>query len=103
MTDSAPRRPRPPRDFDEAPELSDDMLVRARPASEVHGTERAGRMLRRRGRPAKPEHERKQQVTVRLSPDVLDALRATGDGWQTRLDEILRAKLLPRRADRKRA
>ena len=88
MTDSAPRRLKPPLDFDEVPELSDDRLARSRPVSDVQGAERAGRMLRRRGRSAKPEHERKQQVTVRLSPDLLEALRAPGDGWQTRLDEI---------------
>jgi uncharacterized protein (DUF4415 family) len=95
MNDSATRRPKPPLDFDEAPELSEEMLARARPASKVHGAERAAKMLRRRGRPAKPEHERKQQVTLRLSRDVLAALRATGEGWQTRLDESLRDLLLP--------
>ena len=36
----------------------------------------------------------KQQVTMRLSPDVLAALRATGPGWQTRVDTILRGELL---------
>ena len=36
----------------------------------------------------------KQLVSVRLSPDVLTALRATGPGWQTRVDAILRGELL---------
>jgi len=30
------------------------------------------------------------KVTVRLSPDVLAHLRATGKGWQTRMDAVLR-------------
>ena len=37
--------------------------------------------------------DRKQQVTFRLSPEVLKALRATGDGWRTRVNEILRAAM----------
>lgn len=32
----------------------------------------------------------KEQVTVRYSPDVLAYFRATGEGWQTRMDEALR-------------
>ena len=36
----------------------------------------------------------KQLVSLRLSPDVLTALRATGPGWQTRVDAILRGELL---------
>ena len=32
----------------------------------------------------------KQPVTLRLDPDVLQALKATGPGWQTRVNEILR-------------
>jgi uncharacterized protein (DUF4415 family) len=30
-------------------------------------------------------------VTMRLSPDVVEGLRASGRGWQTRVDEALRA------------
>jgi uncharacterized protein (DUF4415 family) len=30
-------------------------------------------------------------TALRLSPDVLDALRETGRGWQSRVDETLRA------------
>ncbi len=32
----------------------------------------------------------KTPTTIRLSPDVLAALRASGPGWQTRADEALR-------------
>jgi uncharacterized protein (DUF4415 family) len=34
----------------------------------------------------------KMLVSMRLSRDVLQALRATGDGWQVRADEALREK-----------
>ena len=32
----------------------------------------------------------KEQVAVRYSPEVLAYFRATGSGWQTRMDEVLR-------------
>lgn len=32
----------------------------------------------------------KERITIRLSPDVLGAFRATGQGWQTRVDTALR-------------
>jgi uncharacterized protein (DUF4415 family) len=51
-------------------------------------------LAKRRGRPRKREDERKELVSLRLSPDVLAWLRATGPGWQTRLDEMLRVKMM---------
>jgi len=35
----------------------------------------------------------KEAVKLRLDADVLHALRATGDGWQTRINDTLRASL----------
>lgn len=35
----------------------------------------------------------KEPVKLRLDADVLAALRATGDGWQTRINDTLRASL----------
>ena len=32
----------------------------------------------------------KERITIRLSPEVLDHFRATGDGWQTRIDLALK-------------
>ena len=32
----------------------------------------------------------KERITIRLSPDVVERFRATGDGWQTRVDAALR-------------
>ncbi|WP_105876239.1 BrnA antitoxin family protein, partial [Haemophilus influenzae] len=32
----------------------------------------------------------KQIVTIRLSADVVEKFRATGKGWQTRINEVLR-------------
>jgi uncharacterized protein (DUF4415 family) len=35
----------------------------------------------------------KVPVSIRLSADVIKAFRASGAGWQTRVDEILRAHI----------
>lgn len=32
----------------------------------------------------------KERITIRLSPDVLERFRATGSGWQTKVDAALR-------------
>jgi uncharacterized protein (DUF4415 family) len=89
---AAPKN-KPPVDFDDNPEWDDATFVRARPASEMHGAKTADALVRKRGRPKLSESERKQLVSMRLSPDVLDALRATGEGWQTRVDDMLRTLL----------
>jgi uncharacterized protein (DUF4415 family) len=44
--------------------------------------------LLRRGRP--PAATTKERITIRLSPDVLERFRATGPGWQTRVDAALK-------------
>ena len=31
----------------------------------------------------------KERITIRLSPDVVQRFRATGDGWKTRVDAAL--------------
>ena len=36
---------------------------------------------------------RKVPVSIRLSPEVVQAFRASGAGWQARVDEILRAHI----------
>lgn len=61
-------------------------------AGRVHTPEHV--TARRRGRPVgSMAAVSKEPVKLRLDPDVLDALRATGDGWQTRINEMLRASL----------
>ena len=45
---------------------------------------------RRAGQRGKQKAPTKQRTTLRLSPDVLAHFRATGKGWQTRMDAALR-------------
>jgi uncharacterized protein (DUF4415 family) len=45
----------------------------------------------KRGRPKKAEHERKEQIALRLDSDVVAWYRSLGDGWQTRMNAVLKA------------
>lgn len=45
----------------------------------------------RRGRPPKAAEERKEQISLRVDKDVLEWYRAQGAGWQTRMNEVLKA------------
>lgn len=68
-------------DPDDAPELTDEFFERA---DEYRGGKRV-----RRGRPKSAAP--KLPVKLRLDPDLVAALRATGAGWQTRVNDTLRA------------
>jgi uncharacterized protein (DUF4415 family) len=50
-----------------------------------------GPRLKARGRPKAAVT--KEPVKLRLDADVLAALRASGEGWQTRINDALRASL----------
>jgi uncharacterized protein (DUF4415 family) len=77
-------------EYDDAPELTDDMLARAEISrGDILIREGLGPLTKaRRGRPKSLQP--KQQRSVRFSPEVLDYFRATGKGWQTRMDEALK-------------
>ncbi len=52
-------------------------------------------VARRRGRPmGSTQAVTKEAVKIRLDADVVAALRASGDGWQTRINDTLRASLM---------
>lgn len=70
-----------PEEYVEIPELDDDFFARA--------DHYDGGVLVKRGRNARTDGP-KRQVTIRLDEDVLDTIRATGPGWQTRLNDALR-------------
>lgn len=79
----------PQEDWDDvdSPELTDAELAELRPASEMP-TEMFEALPRRgRGRPR--SENAKVNVTLRLDPRLVDAYKATGPGWQTRMQEVL--------------
>jgi len=70
----------------EVRELTKADIARMRPAIGVV-PEIVEAWRRSRGRP--PKTVTKQQITLRLSPEVLAFFRKQGRGWQTRVDEVL--------------
>jgi len=70
----------------EVRELTKAEIARMRPATEVV-PDIVEAWRRSRGRPRKAAT--KQQITLRLSPEVLAFFRKQGRGWQTRVDEVL--------------
>lgn len=99
------RKPKPELIDDENPEWTDEDFARARPASEVLpeliGAKAAAELLKpKRGRP--PKLAPKRPINIRLSPEVLEYFRATGPGWQTRVDDLLRKHVARRRRRRAR-
>ena len=70
------------------PPLTEKFWRRARPAHEVHPHLVRKSLERKRGRP--PAERPKQQVTLRLDPDILEHFRSMGAGWQTAINEALR-------------
>ena len=62
-----------PHEYEELPELTDDMLARAR--------------VNKGGRPKLAQTKR--LISLRLPEDVISRWRATGPGWQTRMAERL--------------
>lgn len=65
-----------PDDFD----VSVDALEQAQSA----------RRMRRQSRVGRPEGSDKERITIRLDKDLLARWRATGPGWQTRMNDALR-------------
>jgi uncharacterized protein (DUF4415 family) len=78
------------KNVEENPEWTEASFARARVATEVHSPRIVTKLVNKGGRPELPPELRKQATSIRLSPDVLAALRATGANWQTRADEVLR-------------
>lgn len=77
-------------DWDEVsdnPEWTEEDFKNARPFAEVF-PELAESIRRSRGRPA--VESPKRQISLRLDPDVIDAFKATGKGWQGRINDTLR-------------
>jgi uncharacterized protein (DUF4415 family) len=68
-------------DPDDAPELTDEFFEQA--------DEYVGDRLVRRGR-GRPVGSHKTATTIRLDDDVLEAFKATGRGWQTRVNAALK-------------
>jgi uncharacterized protein (DUF4415 family) len=80
-------------DLDDAP-LTEAELAEMRPAREVLPPDVYNMLVnRRRGRPNADPATKKVPVTLRLDPDVVNAFKALGSGWQTRINGVLRGAI----------
>ena len=84
MTAKKPSTPATWTDPDDAPELTEAFFQTA--------DRYDGATLKPRGGPRAVST--KEPVKLRLDADVVAALRASGDGWQTRINDSLRASLV---------
>lgn len=83
-------------DWDEVsdnPPLTDEELASMRPFAEVF-PELAASIQRTRGAQKAPT---KELISLRIDRDTLAAWRATGPGWQGRINEVLRAAVQSKR------
>ena len=71
-------------DTGEVGDLSNVDAALFKPVSEMPASLQA----KLRGRPR--AEVTKERITIRLSPEVVQSFRATGDGWQTRVDAALK-------------
>ena len=76
-------------DVADHPEATDEELANAKPFAEAFPE--LARSIVKRGPQKAPT---KVATSIRLAPDVIAALRATGPGWQSRVSELLRKALL---------
>lgn len=84
-------------DDEDSPELGQAFWDRAQPADVFFtsrwGKEKAEAFLheqqRRRGQRGKQKAPTKVRVSLRLPAEVVTHFRATGKGWQTRIDQAL--------------
>jgi uncharacterized protein (DUF4415 family) len=76
------------------PEWTDEDFARARSAKEVLPPHLYKTAVKRyRGQRGPQKRPIKQAVTLRLDPDVIAWYKATGPGWQTRMNDTLRRPL----------
>jgi uncharacterized protein (DUF4415 family) len=75
----------------EVREIAAEDVASFKPFSALPAAERKVLLkLRKRGPQKSPK---KVPISIRLSPDVAEGLRSTGNGWQSRVDEALRSWL----------
>ena len=71
------------------PEWTEADFARARPAAEILSSKVLDAFRRERGRPK--SEAPKLSIKLRLDPDVVEAFRVQGPGWQSRMNKALRA------------
>lgn len=76
-------------DPDDAPELTEEFFARAELSVDGRVVRPASGTMKRLGRP--PSNAPKVALNLRLDSEVVEHFRATGAGWQSRINAALRA------------
>lgn len=71
----------------DAPEATDEQLAQAKPFAEAF-PDLAESIKRSRGRPSVDNP--RQQISLRLEPEVIAKFKATGKGWQGKINDVLK-------------
>ena len=74
-------------DVSDTPEFTEQEMAKAKPFAEVF-PELAASAKRTRGKQRAPT---KQLISLRLDRTVVDAFKASGPGWQRRMNEALKS------------
>jgi uncharacterized protein (DUF4415 family) len=74
-------------EYQEIPELTDEWFDKAEFSI-------GGKVVRPAKRPGRPKADApKKLIALRLDPDIVEQFRATGPGWQSRINAVLREYL----------
>jgi uncharacterized protein (DUF4415 family) len=85
------RKPNPGLIDDDAPEFTDEQLAGMRPAREVLPPDFYAMVTKRRpGQRGPGKKPAKVPMTIRVDADTLAAWKASGAGWQRRVNDVLR-------------
>jgi uncharacterized protein (DUF4415 family) len=76
-----------PEEYEDIPELADEWFDKA----EFSIRDNVVRPAKRPGRPKSDAP--KKLIALRLDPDIIERFRATGPGWQSRINAVLREHL----------
>ena len=83
------KKPDPEMIDKENPEWTDAMFAKARPASEVFPDLAAHSEKRKRGQRGPQKKPRKVLIALRLETSTVEAYKAAGRGYQTRMAAVL--------------
>ena len=98
------RKPNPYLIDDENPEWTEEDFKRARPASEVLPPELYAKLVARQPGQRRPQKApTKVPVTLRLDREIVEAFKADGAGWQTRINTALKKIVSAKRRSSKAA
>lgn len=79
------------RPMDDNPEWTDADFAAAKAAADVLPAAFMTAFRKARGRPAgTTKADKKQQITLRIDRDIIEKFRASGPGWQARINDVLR-------------